>query len=508
MNNTQSEGYDSVSTKVLKSCKDKLSSIIAYLVNFSLQSGTFPEKLKISVVKPLHKKNDNTDMGNYRPVTLISVFSKIFEKVMFDKLNSFFEKHHILNPNQYGFQKHKSTTHAAFNLISNVLKNINNKNFTTVLFLDLSKAFDLVNHELLLKKLELNGIRGPAQNWLKSYLTNRLQCVEINQIAKTGTTSIIHTYRSDLIHNNYGVPQGSIIGPLLFLLYINDLPDATNYKTILFADDISIIVDTDKTQTIEQHKTDISHTLKLIIDWLMKNNLQINLLKTKLMNFNNFQNHIITIDLEGHTLENTNVVTFLGLNINPKLTWKEQVEKVCSKLSRFAFALYKVTKVTNINTALSAYYAYVESIIRYGLLIWGNGADVQSVFVAQKSCIRAIFNIPPDVSCRPYFKSFNILTLPCIYILETATFVAQNKHLFVIAKNFSNRNIRNPNNLIINVAPNTSRFLRNCYMMSIKIYNKVPNSIKLLPPYKFKNGLRSWLLEHSFYSVKEYLNFK
>lgn len=226
------------------------------------------------------------------------------------------------------------------------------------------------------------------------------------------------------------------------------------------------------------------------------------------MNFNNFQNQDIQIDIDGDTLQNTHEATFLGIIINPKLTWKEQLVKVCTKINRFAFALYKLTKIANISTALTAYYAYVESVLRYGLLIWGNGTDINSVFIAQKRCIRSICNIASDVSCKPYFKMLKILPLPCLYILEVGIFVSQNKHLFITAKQHTQRNIRHRNNLIVNMAPNTNRCIKNCYMMCIKIYNKIPDHIKLLPIQKFKSSLRALLIENTFYSVSDFLKFK
>lgn len=224
-----------------------------------------------------------------------------------------------------------------------------------------------------------------------------------------------------------------------------------------------------------------------------------------IMNFNNLQNHHIKIDLNGQIIKSTNHVTFLGININPKLNWKEHTEKTCTKVNRFSFALYKLTKVANINTAITAYFAYVESVLRYGLLIWGNGTDIQSVFIAQKRCIRSICNIKPDVSCKPYFKLLNILPLPCLYILEVCTFVMQNKQLFLLARNKTERSIRHANNLAVNFAPNTTRFLKNCFNMSIKIFNKIPNNLKTLPTNKFKHCLRNWLLEKMFYSIDEFL---
>lgn len=187
------------------------------MINSSLTSGIFPSKLKTSIVKPLHKKGRKMDINNYRPITLIPVISKVYEKIMHKRLIGFLNKYTIINNEQNGFQKGKSTTTATFSLVKSITENIDKKHPVTVVFLDMSKAFDLVNHNKLRDKCENYGIRGPALNWLRTYLSDRQQCVEVSHIDKNLT---LNSYRSRLSYNRSGVPQGSILGLLLFLLNI------------------------------------------------------------------------------------------------------------------------------------------------------------------------------------------------------------------------------------------------------------------------------------------------
>lgn len=463
-------------------------------------SGIFPDNLKLAIVKPIFKKDDKAKIDNYRPITLIPILSKIYEKVMHAKLTSFFNKYHILNERQYGFQKNKSTSHAIFDLVRETMFGLNEKSYTTALFFDMSKAFDFVCHDLLLKKLEHCGVRGVVLKWIKTYLQNRKQSVEISQIDKN---KVVQTYKSQFKENRFGVPQGSVLGPLLFLVYINDLPDVTEHQCILFADDISVVVRTDGKLTIENHKNDIEKTVKSIILWLRNNNLTINIKKTCFINFNNNISQTLNIYYQGQLLINTKTTKFLGIEIDNRLDWKKQVEIICNKVNSFTFAIYKLTRIASRSTALTAYFAYIESVLRYGLIMWGNSTEVEKAFIAQKKCVRAICGTAPDEPCKPLFKHLKILPLPCLYILEVSKFVKLNMKFFKQAKDIYPRNTRNSNRLVSVVIPKSVMFQRNCYWMCIQIYNKLPERIKQLPFNKFKTDLYTWLCDKMFYTVKE-----
>lgn len=410
LKNTNSVGPDEVSTKILKFTADLVSSIISYIINVSFEQGIFPNTLKLFMVKPLHKKGSKSSMDKYRPVALLSVMSKIFEKIFQKRLVRFLNKFNIIKDQQFGFQKNKSTTMAVYTLVKHVTSLIDNRQPAVVIFFDMTKAFDFVDHQTLLNKCQYYGIRGPAQDWIKSYLDRRKQFVRLEKNIDTA----IESFDSSTREVRFGVPQGSVLGPLLFLLYINDLTQITSYQTTLFADDISIIVSNNK-DSIEK---EVNVTIKSVVDWLSINNLNVNIDKTTYVQFQNYNNDRIHIEAkhEDVTIKESDNVKFLGIALDRHCNWKCQIDIICNKLNRFVYVLYKLNKISGLQVALTAYHGYVSSILSYGILIWGNCTDINKAFIAQKKCIRAICGRKQTDSCRPLFKKFNILTLTGMYI--------------------------------------------------------------------------------------------
>ena len=267
----KSFGIDKVHPLLLSTAALEIFRPLTHIINLTLKQGIFPDSLKTAKVIPIFKQGSRSSCDNYRPISVLSALSKVFERCIFNQLLSFLTTERILVPNQYGFRPGNSTTDCLVDLIDEITKALDEENYAVSLFLDLSKAFDTVNHSILLSKLDLYGIRNIENQWFRSYLSKRKQKVYVNGVF------------SDSLAINSGVPQGSILGPLLFLIYINDIVQVTNYFSLrLFADDTSL---TATGKDLDLLLYQINQELPAIYEWLCSNKLTLNLSKTKYLIF-------------------------------------------------------------------------------------------------------------------------------------------------------------------------------------------------------------------------------
>ena len=248
---------DCVSTKFLKIANNISAHYISLLFNICVNTGAYPNILKIAQVFPIHKKGSKLECSNYRPISLLSPINKIFEKLLYSRINGYFERFNLFTPHQYGFRKNRSTSHAIYDLVENERTARDQNLLTCAIYLDLQKCFDSVDREILLKKLSHYGIRGKAQQLLRSYLSDRYQFTLINNIA------------SELELVPFGVPQGSTLGPLLFLIFINDMPLVSMKLLIkLFADDSLLFI---HGTNLEEIKNVLDEELPRIQNWFIMN---------------------------------------------------------------------------------------------------------------------------------------------------------------------------------------------------------------------------------------------
>ena len=301
----KSSHIDTYSIRIVKHLSTILSPILCKLINKSFQMGHFPEFCKIARVVPLYKSGDSTNVNNYRPISILPIFSKNFEKIVYQQIFGYFQKFGLLSKNQFGFRKNLSTSDAIIDMTQFVYDSLDKGKTVISFFFDFTKAFDCVNHSVLLSKLEHYGIRGLANDWFKSYLSNRNQCVVINGISST-TMPI-----------EYGVPQGSTLGPLLFLIFINDFPSCSNFfKFTLFADDSTLTCCFDHSD-LNLIKNELESQLLPVNQWLSLNRIKVNSTKSNFMIFSYRKNMKIDhVNFGTNRLFQVHSTKFLGIYID------------------------------------------------------------------------------------------------------------------------------------------------------------------------------------------------
>nr|CAH7762921.1 unnamed protein product [Callosobruchus chinensis] len=494
-------GFDGIPSFLIKKCINELTAPLVHLINLSFCEGTFPEQLKLNKIIPVFKKGDKDIMSNYRPIALSPVLSKIFEYCFVERLMHFFDIHNLLSKNQFGFRPNHRTSDAIYAFIENVVNHMESGEYTAGLFCDLSSAFDCVVHDILKVKAEKYGIRGKVLDWLDSYLSNRKQYVSLKSTSKNGCNSNINSH---LLANDIGVPQGSILGPVLFLIYINDLSEELDFDIWLYADDTTATTSGKDKEVVQ---TRLHENFNKLHKWFSRNTLYMNTVKTNYIVFRNYNtsNFDINLSVDGEQLERPTHVNFLGVCIDEHLNWKAHCEVLNAKLNSVCYLIRSLKRVVASEQLLSVYHAQVSSRLRYGVCFWGTSPSALKIFKTQKRIIRILSNITQRSSCKNSFKKFNVLTLPSIVIMELALLIYNNQNDFNRNKDFHEYSTRGREMYTIpltkyRIGRHSPAFL------GVKIFNKLGNDIKNIKnQITFKNKLKTFLLERCYYTIDEFL---
>ena len=413
---------------------------------------------------------------------------------MYTRIIQYIEKNNIFFEKQYGFRKKRSTTLAIIELTEKIKQEIDNNKITIGIFLDLSKAFDTVNHQILLKKLEHYGIRGVVYKWFESYLSGRMQHVKYNDTI------------SDAKLVSCGVPQGSVLGPLLFLIYINDINVSSQLTSfILFADDTNLFY---SGENVEQLNKTINAEMQNISQWLIDNQLTLNIKKTNYIVFKSTKKKIlnpIKIFFNNCQLTQVKETKFLGVIIDEHLNWNQHINYIANKISKSIGIICKARYFLNSNILRTLYNTLIYPYLYYGNIVWANNypTRLDKVYKLQKKVIRIITHSSYDANSAPLFKKLKLLNLQQINDLCIGQFIFEFynnslpeyfKNFFTLNKNVHNYGTRNSHYI------HKERYRTNYGKFTIKIkgsslWNKIPSDIKeARTKIKFKKDMKDYLL--------------
>ena len=378
------------------------------LYNLSVVKTVFPDLLKIARVCPIFKSGNPETIDNYRPISSLPVFSKIFERLTLNRMERFISKYNLLTPCQFGFRKGFSTTHAVVKLLTNIVKAYHQKIYSACFFLDLRKAFDTVNHELLIRKLEHYGFRGQCSEYLKSYYENRLQYVHANG------------YDSSYKPVTCGVPQGSILGPLCFSLYVNDMPMAVDEEVVLFADDAAFII---TSQTLTGLYQKIKKLFSDLHSYLNMNKLVPNSRKSKLMMFRSRPTQDLpSITFGGEEIEWITEFKYLGITISNNLSFSKHINNISLNVSRMTGSFTCLRRIVPKKVLMKLYYALVYPHLNNHVVVWGSAppSHLRTLIVRLNNLFRTVLGVTwengrPTISNNDLYKQLGVLKLENIF---------------------------------------------------------------------------------------------
>lgn len=489
-----STGIDGINTKSIKCLSDIIVDNLSDCINHCLSAGYFPDSLKKAKISPIYKSGPKTDTGNYRPISVLPVISKVFEKVIHKRISTHLETIKFLYEHQYGFRPQSSTLSAVIDLVTKIDTKIDQKNICLGIFIDLKKAFDTVSHSLLLAKLKNIGISGSAYALLESYLSNRIQIVKIGNICSSPRKI------------ECGIPQGSILGPLLFLIYVNNISNIglTGHVT-LYADDTCLFYFGKKMKEIvdQAQKDLVNYNI-----WCQCNLLTINTKKTSFMIFSAKNKNISDfspIKIDNDIIQRSHKEKYLGIFLDDRLTWTPHIQTIRNKLLCVIGSLRRISSCIPQKVRQMIYNSLVKSKLDYLIEIWGGAAktNLKPLQIAQNKVIKILFGYDRLTHTQTLYRDTKIHNIKQTYALNTCTLIKKilDGHIHTkisLTKKTYNHNLRNTDKLELHL-PRTEYGKRSILYNGANMYNNLPNDIKENHTMSmFKSKLKQYISENIF----------
>ena len=468
---SSTRGLDNIDSRILKISAPIICDTLTYVYNTCIEKNYFPKALKLSKIIPLHKSGNVNDPSNYRPISILSALSKPLEKHIYKHIDNHISRNNLLHPNQSGFRSHHSCHTAVTNLVDQWLCNINDNQFTGVIFVDFAKAFDVIDHNLLIRKLRIYRFSDNTLSFIESYLKDRMQSVFLN-----GKYS---SYQTQL----FGIPQGSILGPLLFSLYINDLPLYVKSSCDMFADDTSL-------HSVNSDLLALNNTLQeninLLTDWTELNHMSLNDKKTKSMLIVSRQKrqnitYSPRLYIKNSLVEEVNEHKVLGVIIDNNLSWSSHVNNLAKRISQKVFQLSKIKHFLDLSSRLKFYHAFIQSSIDYVSTVYDQCSEniLKPLLRVHKRALKTILLKSSTLSYQDYVK---LDILPLHYRFEYNKAIMMFRILnglspLTLASRFKKTSSRYSNNLYM-PKPRLDLFKTSLLYSGSTLWNALPQSIK------------------------------